>query len=307
MAITEADLERIAAWCDTSAELSSARRAAWDEFFGARDAGTLDYHPDLGDYASRQRRFLGWFMFQATLPDGQHPAEFAALRLFENGQLSAVVLALSQSRYVMAVASSVISGRGVLLEMEEERFEIRSRTWARLMRRDALVFAHLIPVRAGVWIPGPGWLEWPVSIGPHMRAELRKYQASPIEVERSLQGRSGPRAEEVARPRDATLAAAVSRMTEAATKEGRLGLVRSEVEWTTLVLKYLEARDFITFAKELMEWIGPDQDMAELNRWIALAQNIWNTTPQPDREGRSAYELGSESPGGAYSIESWRN
>ena len=307
MALTETDLERIAAWCDTSVELSSVRRAAWHEFFGTQEAGIVDYHPDLGELASRQRRFLGWFMFQAMLPNGQHPAEFAARRLFENGQLSAAVRAFSQARYVMAVVSSVMPGRGVLLELEEERFEIRSRTWARLMRRDAPVFAHLIPIRPGVWLPGPGWIEWPISIGSHMRAEMRGYQTSPIEVERSLQGRSDAHTEEVAQPRDETLAAAVSRMTEAATREGRPGLVRSELEWTTLVLQYLEDRDFITFAKEVMEWIGQGQEVSELNRWMALAQNIWNATPQPDREGRSAYELASQSPGGEYSLESWHN
>jgi len=307
MALTSSDLERVAAWCDTSTDLASARSAAWDAFFGTDEEGPADYGPGLGDYTSRQRRFLGWFMFQATLPDGRRPAEFAARRLFEGEQLSAAVRAFAQARYVMAVVLTVMPGRGVLLGLEEERFEVRSRSWAHLMRRDGPVLAHLVPVRPGVWLPGPGWLEWPASVGPNMRRELRQYQSSPIEIERVLQGRSGSGPREVERPKDQTLTEAVARMTEAAKREGRLGLVRSEAEWEALVLRYLQDPDIIAFTQEVVAWTGEVQEVAELNQWLVLAQNIWNTTPQPDREGRTAYELASESTRQELEIESWHN
>lgn len=307
MALTSSDLERIAAWCDTCPELEAARNGAWAAFFGTDEDGPADYGPDLGDYASRHRRFLGWFMFQGTLPDGEHPAELAAHRLFEGEQRATAVRAVAGARYVMAVVSAVIPGRGVILELEDERFEIRSRAWAQLMRRDAPVLAHLVPVRSGVWLPGPGWLEWPAAVGPNMRRELHQYQADPIEVERVLQGRSRRATSEIDRPKDATLAEAVARMTEAARNAGRLGLVHPEADWRALVLRHLDSADFTAFAREVIAWAGEAADVRELNHWMALAQNIWNTTPQPDRGGRTAYELASQSSRRELEIESWHN
>ncbi len=307
MAITGTDLERIAAWCDTSPELASMRTASWGTFFGTDEAGLVNYGSGLDEYTSRQRRFLGWFMFQATLPDGRHPAELAADRLFAGVQLVAAARAFAQARYVMAVVSAVLPGRGAILELEEERFEVRSRAWAHLMRRDAPVLTHLVPVRRGIWLPGPGWLEWPVSIGSNMRSEMRRYQPDPIEVERVLQGRSDPDTKDVERPTDATLAEAVRRMTEAATQEGRLGLVRSEAEWEALVLRHLDARDITAFMKEIIGRTDNIGDVAELNRWLAFAQNIWNATPQPDRAGRTAYELAAQSSRQELKLDSWHN
>lgn len=306
MALTSTDLDRIAAWCDTCAELAVARRAAWDRFFGTDEGGTTDYLPEVGAPVSRHRRFLGWFMFQAAMPDGRHPAESAAHALFEGADQAAAVRAVAGARYVMAVVSAVIPGRGAILELEDERFEVRSRPWARLMRRDAAVFAHLVPVRPGVWLPGPGWLEWPVAVGPNMRREMRRYQPDPVEVERVLQGRSRSEVSDFERPKDASLAEAVARMTEAASRAGRTGLVRSQAEWAGLVLRHLDDLDITAFAREVIDWAGDVDDVQELNQWMALAQNIWNTTPQPGRGGRSAYELASQSASEDQSIESWR-
>ncbi len=307
MALTSSDIECIAAWCDTSAELASERGAAWEVFFGTDQEGPVDYGSDLGDHASRHRRFLGWFMLQATLEDGRHPAEIAAHRLFEGEQRATAVRAVTHARYVMAVVSAVMPGRGAILELEDERFEIRSRIWAQLMRRDAPVLAHLVPVRPGVWLPGPGWLEWPATVGPNMRRELRRYQPDPVEVERVLQGRSRSDADDIQRPQDDTLAEAVARMTEAATREGRVGLVRSEAEWEVHVLRHLGSLNFTAFVEEVIALAGQAQNVTELNEWLALAQNIWNTTPQPDRAGRTARELSSQSSGMDPEIESWHN
>jgi hypothetical protein len=295
MTLTLTELERIAAWCDNCSELAAVRSAAGDRFFGTAGEGPVDYAPELGDVASRKRRFLGWFLFDFVLPDGSQPAELAARSLFDGEQRAAAVDAVGRARYVQAVVASVMPGRGALLELEEERFEVRSRAWARLMRRDALVLAHLVPVRPGVWLPGPGWLEWPVAVGPNMRRELRQFQSDPIEIERVLQGRHRRDTGDFQRPRDETLAEAVHHMTEAATGAGRPGLVRSDEEWQTLVLRHLLNSDITAFAQDVVAWVGEVQDAAELNQWMALAQNIWNATPQPDRDGRTAYELASTS------------
>lgn len=308
MALTSSDLERLAAWCDTSIELASVRNAARATFFGTDDDGPADYGSDLGDYASRHRRFLGWFMFQATLSDGQHPADHAARALFEGEQRAVAERAIAQARYVMAVVSSILPGRGVILELEHEHFEVRSRAWAQLMRCDAPVLAHLVPVRPGAWLPGPGWLEWPVAVGPNMRGELRRYQPDPIEVERVLQGRSRRSPSDIERPTDTTFREGVARMTQAAKKVGRLGLVRPEAEWEALVLRHLVAQaDFASFAQEIVARVGDVRQVQELNQWLALAQNIWNATPQPDRGGRTAYELASQSSRSEMEIESWHD
>lgn len=307
MAMTLTDIERITEWCDACSELEAARLAARNAFFGADEDGPVDYLPDAGDYRSRQRRFLGWFMFQPTLPGGERPSAVAARRLFQGEQQDAVLRAVAQARYVMAVVAAVIPGRGALLELEDERFEVRSRTWGQVMQRTTPVLAHLVPSRPGVWLPGPGWLEWPASVGPNMRRELRKYQPDPIEVERVLQGRSRNQASDIERPRDATLADAVARMTEAATSEGRRGLVRTEADWEALVLRHLNNPDVTAFAREVITRIGDVDDVRELNRWMALAQNIWNATPQPDRGGLSAYELASRSSRRELELDSWHD
>lgn len=246
-------------------------------------------------------------MFKSTLPDGEQPSAVAARRLFEGAQQAEALRAVSQARYIMAVVSAVVPGRGALLELEDERFEVRSRTWAQVMRRDAPVLAHLVPSRPGVWLPGPGWLEWPASVGPNMRGELRRYQPDPIEVERILQGRSRNQASDIERPRDATLAGAVARMTEAATSAGRPWLVRAEVDWEALVLRHLNDADVTAFAREVIAWVGDVDDVRELNQWMALAQNIWNTTPQPDRGGLSAYELAPQSSHREIELDSWHD
>jgi len=246
-------------------------------------------------------------MFQSTLPDGQHPASLAAHELLQGEERATALRAIAGARFVFAVVASIMPGRGAILELEEERFEVRSRTWAQLMRRDALVQAHLVPVRPGVWLPGPGWLEWPAVVGPNMRRELRRYQNDPIEVERALQGRSRSEETAVERPTDATLSEAVARMTAAAAEANRPGLVRSEAEWEQLVLRHLHASDITAFARDVVALVGDINDVHELNQWMALAQNIWNATPEPDRGGRSAYELASQSPRREYELDSWRD
>lgn len=49
--------------------------------------------------------------------------------------------------------------------------------------------------------------------------------------------------------------------------------------------------DVTAFTQEIVERVGDTASVEDLDRWLQLAMNIWNTTPQPDRGGKSAYEL----------------
>lgn len=62
-------------------------------------------------------------------------------------------------------------------------------------------------------------------------------------------------------------------------------------EWKALVLEHLNSADITAFAKEVIKRTGDVQDVGDLQRWLDLAVNIWNNTPQPDRGGRSANEI----------------
>ncbi|MHB8630454.1 MAG: hypothetical protein ACYC9W_00815 [Candidatus Limnocylindria bacterium] len=126
-------------------------------------------------------------------------------------------------------------------------------------------------------------MEWPIQIGPTMRNDLRRLQPNPIEVERLLQSRSAPEDERrPAPPQDA----AVARMTAAARAASRSGLVME-----ALVLAHLERLDAIGFNDRVVHLVGPFDNVEDLGRWMQLAMNIWNATPQPDRGGKTAYEL----------------
>ena len=96
-------------------------------------------------------------------------------------------------------------------------------------------------------------------------------------------------------------------MTAAAKTAGRLGLMRSEAEWEALVLRHLDDADITAFAREVIALVGEVEDVLELNQWMAFAQNIWNTTPQPDRGGLSADQLARQSPQRELEIESWHD
>ena len=129
---------------------------------------------------------------------------------------------------------------------------------------------------------------------------MKKFQLSPIDLERLLQQRRTEpfrNSKRVEYPRDATLDAAVARMTEAAKAEGRKGLVMTIRQWTKLVLSYMMADGLAEFGKEIAGRAGEVDSVENANKWLALATNIWNTTPQPDRGGKSAYEMGRP-PGG---------
>lgn len=294
MAFTLSQIEEISTWCATQPSLAPIRQDARKVYFAEDDPRPVHYWPGAGDATGRNRRFLGWFLFSFRLPTGERPAELAVESLYRGAARAEALQAVQPARYVFALVASVVWGRGVVLELEDERFEVRHAAWSRLLRPERAVVAHLLPVRGQrQWLPGPGWVEWPLLVGPHMRQHLARFQVDPLTVERLLQSRQDPEAREPAEelPQDATLAEAVARMTAAAEAAGRGGLVLSAEQWTELVLRHLLANQAAAFAQEVIRRVGSVDDAAALNRWLGLAMNIWNTVPQPDRGGRTARDL----------------
>jgi len=293
MPLIPTQLEKLVEWCATCDELADVRLEARRVFFDTANPTPIDYWPGTGTERSRQRRFLGWFMLSFRLADGTQPAEVAVEHLLESESLAAARRAIRGARFVTARVADVTAGRGARLQLEDERFDVRSRTWGRELRAGGTVITHLIPVSERVWLPGPGWLELPVEIGPGLMRELKgSFQPDPCELERILQGRSSTQDRLPPRvPPSETLDEAVVSMTEAATVDGRGGLILSVEEWRCLVLKFMADGAIAPFFRRVIELAGPVDDVQDFNRWLDLAGNIWNATPQPDRGGRTAYEL----------------
>ena len=298
MGFNASQLEDIGTWCVTSRELATLRAQARREFFGDDDPRPVDYWPGAGDPISRERRFVGWFMFDFHLPDGRSPAELAAASLLPAGELTDALDALGRTRFVLAIVVSSDLSRSTFLELEDERFEVRSSTWAQVMTRGRAVVSHLVPVRQRFWLPAPGWLEWPVVIGPNMRRELKNFQPDAMQVERLFQQRTADASSTPPppHPQDATLPEAVARMTGAANAAARAELVMDVETWRELVLHHMSGSDPNAFFQDIIERLGSLSDIDELNQWLGLANNIWNATPQPDRGGRTALEMASGWP-----------
>lgn len=291
MAFNQEMVEQMGAWCLDSPELASERKKAWRLFFGEDDPRPVKYWTNADDPVSRERRFLGWFMFDYRLPSGERPAEIAARRLYDGDTRAEALGAVTGARYVFAVAKGG-DRRRVYLDVEDESFEVRSPMWVGKLRPHQVVVAYLVPVRQGYWLPGPGWLVWPVSIGPGMRANLKAYQTDAVSMERGLQGRlDREERPEPPMPRDDTLEAAVARMSGWAREKGRPELVMSVEEWQTLVQKYIVKLDTVGLFQHVIGKLGGARSEEELQEVLALANNIWNNTPQPDRGGLSPNQL----------------
>ena len=92
------------------------------------------------------------------------------------------------------------------------------------------------------------------------------------------------------REREAELREAVARMTEAANAEGLDGLVMTAEEWKALVERYIYTAELSGFGGDVIARAGTG-DIDTLNRFLALAGEIWNATPQRDRGGRTAGQI----------------
>lgn len=290
MALSTTQLEALATWCADCGELRDARAAARRTFFGADDARTVHYLPGAEDLTSRERRFLGWFMFGYTLPDGRLPAE-AAIEQLPLPQRDDALRAVQGHRYVIGAVSTVLHD-SILLELEDEHFEVRQRSWVRFMRRGGAVAAHLVPVRKGIWLAGPGWVELPLTLGPNIREHLKQFQPDAIQIERLLQqrGERAPAEAAIGQP-VLTLEEAVVEMNEAAHALGSPRLAMSVGEWTKFVHDHFDDPQVTKFFEEVIKRAREEVSMEQIERVTELATAIWNATPEADRGGLTASEL----------------
>jgi hypothetical protein len=289
-------VEQLSEWCLKSDALADVRVTARRDFFGYDDAGETSYIKGAGNVTSRERRFLGWFALTFKMPDGRHPAELAAANILGGRELASAIDSIRNSRFVLAMVAMVSPGRGLILRLEDEEFTIENHQLSRLFHRDEAICAHIIPAGRRGWLVGPGWLSWPMRILPGMQSMLKNFQLNPIDLERFLQQRLKPSEEhpKVEPPHDDTLKAAVARMTREAKAEGLQNLIMTPTQWKKLVLSYLKSEKFAEFGKEIVDRVGEFESEDEINKWLGLAMNIWNNTPQPDRSGKSPLEISQE-------------
>ena len=296
MPLTNSVVEQIAAWCATTDELADIRSKARSEYFGYDEPGEVHYMEGASNATSRERRFLGWFALTFKLPDGRCPAELAAAAILNGSDLTSAIDSLKRTRHVLAMVVMVNPGRGLILRLEDEEFTVENRQLSRFFNRDDAIYTHIIPAGRRGWLVGPGWLQWPIGIMPGMQAMLKKFQLSPIELERFLQQRKDPSEDrpKVKLPQDSSLKAAVDRMTEAARAEGCQNLVMTPAQWKKMTSPYMQTNQINDFIKEVTKRVGTVNSIDDLNKWLGLAMNIWNNTPQPDRGGKSPFEISRE-------------
>ncbi len=289
-------VEQLAEWCLQSDTLADIRAAARRDFFGYDEPGEARYMEGAGDVTSRERRFLGWFALTFKLPDGRCPAGLAADAILSGSELTSAIDSIKGSRYVLAMVAMVNPGRGLILKLEDEEFTVDNRQLSRILNRDDALYAHIMPAGRRGWLVGPGWLQWPMRIMPGMQAMLKNFQLSPIDLERFLQQRKDPSEDrpKVELPRDSSLKAAVARMTKAAKAEGHQSLIMTSAQWKKLVLSHMKSSQINDFSKEIVNRVGEVNSVEEINKWLGLAMNIWNNTPQPDRAGKSPFEISRE-------------
>ena len=296
MTLNTNSVEQLAVWCLQSDTLADIRVTARRDFFGYDEPGEAHYMEGAGDVTSRERRFLGWFALTSKLPDGRKPAEVAAGAILHGTDLTSAIDSIKGSRYVLAMVTMVNPGKGLILRLEDEEFTVENRQLSRILSRDDALYAHIIPAGRRGWLVGPGWLQWPMRIMPGMQSMLKNFQLNPIVLERLLQQRSESSEDrsKIELPRDDTLKAAVNRMTKAAKAEGHQNLIMPPAQWKKLVLSHMKSNQINDFSQEIVNRVGKVNSIEEINKWLGLAMNIWNNTPQPDRGGKSPFEISRE-------------
>ena len=75
------------------------------------------------------------------------------------------------------------------------------------------------------------------------------------------------------------LDAAVTHMTKAAQSEGRNNLVMTADEWKKLVLSGVRG-GVREFGMEIVNRVSRGESIDIVNRWLALAMDIWNAMPE---------------------------
>jgi hypothetical protein len=229
-------------------------------------------------------------MFGYTLPDGRLPAEVAIEQL-QAPQRDDALRVVRGHRYVVGAVGTVLRD-SVVLELQNDHFEVRQRSWVRFMRRGGAVAAHLVPVRKGIWLAGPGWVELPLTLGPNIRAHLKQFQPDAIQIERLLQRRGDRESTEanIGRP-VLTLEKAVAQMNELARLIESPRLALSIDDWTKFVHDHFDDPQITKFFEKVIKRMGDRASFEQIERVTELAMAIWNATPQADRGGLTASEL----------------
>ncbi len=286
-------IEELAEWCAHDRKLATIRGKARRDFFGADDPRPVHYLEATGEYPGKDRRFSGWFAFNYILPDGQRPADLAARKLLTGTDLDSALNSIKKARYIMAMVTFAMPGSSAWVVFGDEELEIENNYFSQYAIKGAPLIAHVIPGRRGKWWLCPGWVMMDIKIGPNMQNSLPDIQPDPLQIERFLQGRTAnPNKEPPMQVYDdSTIEQAVARMSEEAIRAQKKKLVMSTAEWKHLVLKYLLSSNSIGYMKAVGELVGDYESVEDANKWLGLALNIWNSTPQPDRGGQSASEL----------------
>src|SRR6266508_749397 len=107
MAFNQGMLEEIVDWCRDSPELEATNREARSYFFGDEDKRPVKYWPGTGELTSKERRFLGYFLFNWELPAGEHPAEVAVRCLYEGVMRTEALSSVRGARFLFAYASGI--------------------------------------------------------------------------------------------------------------------------------------------------------------------------------------------------------
>ncbi len=99
VAFNQGMLEEIVDWCRASPELETTRREARSHFFGDEDERPVEYWPGTGNLVSKERRFLGYFLFNWELPSGEHVGESAVRRLYQGDVQGSAIRVRLRDRY----------------------------------------------------------------------------------------------------------------------------------------------------------------------------------------------------------------
>ena len=153
VAVTASQLEEIASWCQVAAELAEERQQAWRRFVDEDDPRPARYWPGAGHH-SRLRRFLGWFMFDQGLPRDDRPAARAARVLYRGAAQTEALGAVAGRRFVLAIVTSVLPGRSVLLELEDDIASSNGVYWLRPVHAadGGPGASRQEPCRIGLWV-----------------------------------------------------------------------------------------------------------------------------------------------------------
>ena len=87
---------------------------------------------------------------------------------------------------------------------------------------------------------------------------------------------------------------AVAELTDVAIAAGRLDLVRDVDDWYETVVAHMQTNDAAGFFGVTLKGGPPPETVEQVQQLVELLQEIWNRVPQPDRGGKTAYELLAE-------------